>query len=274
MIRQIGRPGLEHILQAAALASSLPGNIRQAAQSVEWAPEVLLFSLLDPVAELREQQLLLIAQSLGAESESRVKALLRSGQGPSPGQRLPLLELAFPALKRRPAAYLANLLAVIQELVLLDSRIDVFEYLLARLLSQYLWESQNPHQPRNSGSLTVAACLPEIARVLSVLAVHGGDTPALAAEAWRAGMNSLERDGGTPMPEVTGWSASLDVDLPKLDRLEALQKEQLVRALLATVAHDGQYKSVELELLRVTCGLIHVPLPLLPGDGLAGGIRT
>ncbi|MGH8034977.1 MAG: M48 family metallopeptidase, partial [Lysobacterales bacterium] len=151
LMGQIGQPGLERMVSAAMLAASLPGNIRQAAQSAEWAPEVLLFSLLDQGSELREQQLLLIAQRLGTESESQVRALLNSGQALTPNHRLPLLELAFPALKHRPAVYLVQFLAVVQELVRLDGHIDVFEYLLAGLLSQYLWESQNPHRSRASG---------------------------------------------------------------------------------------------------------------------------
>jgi hypothetical protein len=36
-----------------------------------------------------------------------------------------------------------------------------------------------------------------------------------------------------------------------------------VDALAAVILHDGRMSPTELELLRVTCDLIHVPLPLL-----------
>ena len=36
-----------------------------------------------------------------------------------------------------------------------------------------------------------------------------------------------------------------------------------VEALAAVVSYDGRLLPTELELLRVTCDLIHVPLPLL-----------
>jgi uncharacterized tellurite resistance protein B-like protein len=65
------------------------------------------------------------------------------------------------------------------------------------------------------------------------------------------------------MPRVENWTDALDRLLPKLDRLKATEKEKLVRALITVVLHDGQLAPAELELLRVTCDLIHVPLPML-----------
>ena len=72
-------------------------------------------------------------------------------------------------------------------------------------------------------------------------------------------------DGGEveAMPEVREWVAVLDRDLPKLDRLRSADKQRFVNALVATVMHDDQARAVELELLRVICTLIHVPLPML-----------
>jgi len=263
LIDQIGQPDMQRILMAAAVAASIPDNIRQAAQSAEWSPEVLFYSLLDREREIREQQLLLIAQSMGAESEAQVRALLDSGQVPPANQRLPLLELSFPALKRRPPEFVARVLATVQKLVVLDGQIDVFEYLLARLITQHLWESQNPHVTRSSGSLTLKRCIPEASRVLAILAGHGHDGDAAAKAAFAAGMNSLAEGQAAGMPAVGDWVKTLDTDLPKLDRMRAADKQQLVNALLLTVTHDGKTIPVELELLRVICSLIHVPLPLL-----------
>jgi hypothetical protein len=55
----------------------------------------------------------------------------------------------------------------------------------------------------------------------------------------------------------------MDRALPVLDRLKPADKERLVRAMAAVVMHDGRMAAEELELLRVVCDLIHVPLPLL-----------
>jgi hypothetical protein len=71
------------------------------------------------------------------------------------------------------------------------------------------------------------------------------------------------------MPTTADWVLSLDADLPKLDQLRTADKQQLVNALLSTTMYDNRFEPAELELLRVICGLIHVPLPLLSERPLA-----
>ena len=61
------------------------------------------------------------------------------------------------------------------------------------------------------------------------------------------------------------WSETLDSALPALDRLKPSEKEILVKALIATVMSDNRIAVAEMELLRVVCALIHVPLPMITG---------
>jgi Zn-dependent protease with chaperone function len=263
LIDQIGHPNLEGILMAATVAASIPENIRQSAQSAEWAPEVLFYTLLDPQSEIREEQLLLVAQRMGSDSEAQIRALLDAGGVASADQRLPLLELAFPALKRRPPDYVRRVLTTVQELVEVDGRIDVFEFLLARVIAQHLWESRNPAKTRISGNKMLHKLRPEAIRVVGILATHGHEQQLEAEAAFRAGMKSLGWEEENTLPHTQNWVGTLDTDLPKLDRLSAAEKQLLVSALIVTVTDDGKTVASELELLRVMCSLIHVPLPMM-----------
>jgi Zn-dependent protease with chaperone function len=263
IIDQIGKPDWERMLMAAAIAASIPDNINQAAHSTEWAPEVLFYTLLDQNAELMEQQLLIIAQRMGADSEAQVSALLDSGGVPRPEQRLPLLEMAFPALKRRPPEYVSKVLSTVNALIEADGRVDVFEYLLSKVITQHLWESQNPQSVKLSGNRTLAKYTGEARQVLAILASHGHADPGEAEAAYQEGLQSLESGSKHSMVVPDNWVAALDAALPKLDRLKAAEKEKLVHALATVVLQDGQLLPTELELLRVICDLIHVPLPLL-----------
>jgi Zn-dependent protease with chaperone function len=264
MVEQIGNPDWQRMLTAAAVAAALPDNMRRAAHSIEWAPEALFLALLDNDGELRERQLLAIAQRMGAESEAQVRALLQSGGTLRAEQRLPLLDLAFPALKRRPPEFVTQVLETVKALIDTDGRVDVFEFLLARVISQHLWESQNPGAVRSSGSKTLAACRDDCLAVMTVLARQGHGDGASAEAAFRAGVEVLGVDPGEGMPEPGDWVAALDSALPRLDRLRPADKEVLVRALAAVVTHDSRMVVAELELLRAVCALIHVPLPLSP----------
>ncbi len=262
LIEQIGKPGWENILLAARVTASIPLNVRRAAQSTEWSAAVLLYTLLDPASDIKEQQLLLVAKTLGVNVESQVRSLIEAGGDPVTEQRLPLLELAFPALKRHPLDYISQLLSAVQQLLALDGRIDIFEYLLSRVTVQHVWESQNPGSVRMSGNKNLSSCKQQALRLLSILASHGNDAELAKQSAFAAGAAVLD-EAGKAMPELADWPSALDQDLPVLDRLAPAEKQKLVAALLATVMKDGKAVVQELELLRVTCDLLHVPLPML-----------
>jgi Zn-dependent protease with chaperone function len=263
IFEQIGRPDWDRMLVAAALAASLPRDVRRAAHSTEWAPEVLFYTLLDRDEMLREQQLLLIAQRMGADSEAQVRALVQAAGLPATEQRLPLLEIAFPALKRRPPEFVTRVLETVKALTRADGRVEVFEFLLARVISQHLWESYNPDRVRLAGNRNLSDCRQEALRVMAVLARHGHANGASALAAYRAGCEALGFDAGEVLPDTDDWAGALDSALPVLDRLKPAEKARLVDALAAVILHDGRMSPTELELLRVTCDLIHVPLPLL-----------
>ncbi|HET6564763.1 MAG TPA: M48 family metallopeptidase, partial [Xanthomonadales bacterium] len=268
LIEQIGKPGWEHMVMAAAMTASIPLNIRRAAQSTEWAAAVLFYTLLDEDRELREEQLLVLAGQMDSDTESQVRSLLDAGGEPSAEQRLPLLELAFPALKRHPVEYISKVLKAMQAIVTLDGRIDIFEYLLSRITLQYVWEAQSPSSVRMSGNKSLASCQPQALRLLTMLAIHGNASDQAAREAFAAGATVLgKNDAEMPVAEMGPgqWPAALDQDLPVLDRLAPREKQKLLAALVSTVMKDGKTVVEELELLRVTCDLLHVPLPMLSG---------
>ena len=252
IIEGIGHPDFERILMAAALAAGLPEPVRQAAHSSEWAPEVMFYTLLDSNPDIRETQLLLIVQNMGAESESQVRSLLSAAGPVKPEQKLPVAEMAFPALKRRPPEFLARVLNTVEQLSQADDRIDVFEFLLARVIARDLWESANPHVAKPSGNKSLKSLGVEATTVLAVLARHGHDAAGQVRSAYDAGLEVLglgSADIGETSPG--DWASVLDAALPKLDKLRARDKEVLVEAMLAVVLHDGELKPTELELLRV-----------------------
>jgi len=270
VVNAIGKPDFSHILLAATLAAAIPETINRAAHAREWAPEVLLYSLLGRDPDLRERQLLIIARQMGADSEERVRALLQTEPGLASEQRLPLLEIAWPELKRRPPEYVRKVLATVKSLNEADGRIDVFEYLLAKLIEMHLWESANPQRVQMSGNNTLEETRPQAHTVLAVLAAQGQRDPADIERAYRAGLAELGRDTAAALPRIDDWHAALDPALESLDTLKPGAKHKLVGALVATVMADERVAVQELELLRLVCAVIHVPLPMMAASGDAG----
>ena len=265
LVDQIGHPDFSRILMAATLAASIPEEISQAAHSNQWATEVLFYCLMDSNDEIREQQLLFVAQKMGSDSETRVRGLLNAAPELAREQRLPLLEISIPELKRRPPDHVSKVLATVEALSQADGQTDVFEYLMAKIIAQHLWESVNPQRVRLSGKKSLQQVIEKARAVIAVLAVHGNENAAAAEDAYQAGSALLGDAVTAAMPVIDDWSELLDDALPALDQLKPADKENLVKALIATVMADDRVAVTEMELLRVVCSVIHVPLPMITG---------
>lgn len=250
---------------AASLAASIPQEISKAAHSNEWATEVLFYCLIDQQAEIRERQLLIIAQTMGGDSETRVRGLLNAAPDLAREQRLPLLEITIPELKRRPPDYVSKVLATVKALSQADGQTDVFEYLMANIITQHLWESMNPQRVRMAGRKSLAGVKDQALNLIAVLALHGHEDTRGVEQAYKTGLDALGVTGADPVPHIDDWSQVLDKALPVLDRLKPADKEKLVKALIAVVMADNRIAVSEMELLRVVCALIHVPLPMITG---------
>ncbi len=266
-LEHIGKPDTDLIAAAAAFTQGLNEGLRHAAHSTEWSPEVLLYSLLDTDDQLREKQLLVVTQELGDISESKIRHLITANGLVDLDERLPLLELAFPSLKRRPKSDIEKLLATVDKMALVDQRIDSFEYLLSRLIKQYMFESHVPNLTRVHGNKKLSQCVDELTMVVGTLAAHGQNSTSSqglqnAQHAFKAGMESVGI-GHKNLSFHENWHQALDAALRKLDKLSAPEKAKVVKALATTVMEDKKMITAEQEMMRVICALIHVPLPFL-----------
>ena len=267
VINAIGQPDAQMILAAGALAASLPTTLVSAAHSLEWVPEVLLYCLLSQDKQLCEQQLMLAMQQMGDISESKINHLLKVNGHITGQQRLPILEICFPTLKRRSIEDVEKILEMVKAFTQVDTKVDSFEYLLSSLIEQYLRESVVANRTRLHGKGLLKNCVQELSMVASVVASHGqsnrsGQGLQDTQKAYRAGMQSVGINH-TNLNFSDNWPGDLDAALPILDKLKPQEKSRAVVALVRIAVDDRQITIAEHELLRVICALIHVPLPLL-----------
>lgn len=267
MINNIGSPDTERITAAAMLAASLPNALSAAAHSLEWTPEVLFYCLLDDDEALREKQFLAVVEEMGDISERKLQHLIASNGLVKHEERLPLLEICFPTLKRRPVSEINKILGTINRLAIVDAKIDSFEFLLSRLISKYIHESDMPNRTRLHGNKRLKNCVEELTLVVSAVAAHGQNSQTAqglqaAQKAFRAGMAAADIHH-TNLSFSGNWHEKMDLALAKLDKLQPKDKGIVVAALARTVLDDKQMVTAEQEMLRVICSLIHVPLPIL-----------
>jgi len=264
--RSIGNPQDQHIRHAAQLRRLIPELIYQAAHSHSGALLLTLALLLDQKPDIRARQLARLPASLAVEHLSLIERLHARVSELGPPFRLPLLELAFPALKQRPREQLEAFVDLVEALIQTDAQVDSFEYLLSRTLLSHLRDAERPGRPATRRRLKLVNSIAELHTLFSVVARLGhreGD--ATARDAYQVGMlallpNSVDWPDYQP-PEK--WVAQMDAALDTLDRLPPVAKEALVQALTTTISHDGTVTVSEAELLRAVCAILHCPLPPL-----------
>ncbi len=257
---QVGHPEAEDYRRADLLLRSIPSVLHEAAHDRDAAPALLLALLLAEDAATLDGQRAILSGSLPAAEVEAVARLCAPCRGLHPLLRLPLAELAFPALRQRPRARVLELITVANALVHADGRVEMFEYCLATLVATLARDALAPAATR-IGHRKLHEARDSAVTLLAVLAAHGHRDEADARRGFQAGLARLYPNSPTPFAPPRDWVSALDAVWPALDRLRPEAKEMLVEALLVCADHDGRIEVVEAELLRTVCALLHCPLP-------------
>jgi len=258
----VGRLDAEDLDAAAALLSALPRELTAAAREPLSAQALVLGLLLDRRPEVRERQLAAIAEGAPPEITAELARLVAPLGAVAPKARLPLVDLAVPALRRLSPPQHERFTHLGERLIAADQRIGLFEFALQRLLARHLATRFASAPPEVAAPVALADASAEAALLLSALAWCGGADGAVAAFA--AGAAQLR--GIAPaalVPRESCGLAAVDRALGRLDGLPPAGKRALLAAAAATVAADREATAEESELLRAIADALGCPLPPL-----------
>jgi Zn-dependent protease with chaperone function len=260
---QVGRPQTAHIEHAQAVRLALPQPVRDLTESPGGAQALVLALLIAKEPAVREQQLEILARSTNAANMSALQRVIPLVQALDPMLRLPVLQRAFPGLRRATVPQRKALGQLANDLIHADARVDVFEFCLAKLLETLLkdeLEAKTPH-----GTLTLEDATDEIVLLFATLAQIGTQDERAARIAYEVGITSVLPMRRPEFGPVQDWQKQLSAALPRLERLHPFAKRAVIEGLVKTVANDEWLMDEEAELLRTVCALLHCPLPpILP----------
>jgi Zn-dependent protease with chaperone function len=251
------------LAEAQELHAALPPRLLAAAHAPSEAP-ILLYGLLidNDDDKVQRRQLALIARRAGGEALHVLESLDSSLRDLGPEHKLPLLQLALPALKTLRPSSLAPFFETLDALVRADGRVSPFEFALQKLLLRHLAASRAPARASMVQFHSFKAVADEISTVLSILA-HASDRDS--NEAYAAGAAQLPLLAGHLGPlALTTDLVALDVALDKLAAASGPIKQRLLQAAAHVVISDGEVHVEEYELLRAIAATLDVPLPPLP----------
>lgn len=228
-----------------------------------YTARVLLAGLLLAPAErmVHEMQLDLIRQQEGQDFYRQILRQLPLVKALNPAQRLPLVELAMPALKQLSVLQYQDFRKLLVQLAKADGEIDIFEWCLYRLTLQYLnphFETVTPVATRYAKEKDISDA---ISSVLSVLAWYGADQQQQAAEAFAKGAQAAGFTTLT-LQQRTSSLKPLNLALTRLSEAYPHLKGRLIKAMQACMDADGRQKGVELDLVRTIAAIMEVPVQL------------
>lgn len=206
-------------------------------------------------------QLQILQQTAGVQVERAQQLLLEIERMPR-SLRLPVLDLAMPALRLLPALQKTQLLAAVNRLILVDHHMTQAEFILQTVLEKRLGPKAGRSVAVRYSNLQELRM--QITLLFSLLAQSQPDENAALA---------AFRNAALTVPELNlqdkdlRTSASLDFfevrrALGKLNQFSPLAKSFLLRGMVAAASEpaDGKLSDGQIDLLRSICAALDVPV--------------
>lgn len=270
VVAAVGQLEQRHVDYARELMARLPPELVAAVREPLAAQAVVLALLLDRDPEVRRRQSASLEgapQGLLFEIPRLSPLVLTS----PPEARLPLLDLAMPALGRLSPAQYAEFAGLVEKLVQADSCLALFELALQRALFRNLARRFDPAAAGRVPQIYALGKLEkEISLLLSALARAGDADTERAFETGAAQLRGFGPLSLALLPAAVCDLPAVDKALRRLDELTPKMKKPLLAACAAVVAADRQVAMAEAELLRAIADTLGCPVPpLLAGQKAA-----
>jgi len=249
---------------ASVLQDKFPPNVREALAEPFGARLLVYCLLLDARPDVRLLQLELIRQHAAPGEFEQTQTLAQVVTGLCDEMRLPLIDLAIPALRRMSPDQHQRFREQVAALVDADNQIGIFEYALQCVLARHLDQAFHVVQvPAGPGSPGLES---EMIHVLSTLAWEGAADEAGALQAFSAGMRSglfAKSDPPRLIPRTDSTLREFDTSLRRIAEASPSMKKRGIVAFAACILADCKVAAREFELLRAISATLDCPMPPL-----------
>ncbi len=256
----VGQPTPEHLAWAARLRDSIPENIRDMLRTPGGARVAMYGILLAGTHSQHDAAAVQIVATGDSDSAAaRLRATLPELRRVGTRLRLPCHDLALPVLRSMSEDQKKDFLDVLDQLVRLDGRITLREYLSTSLLRKHL--SPRAGARDSVRHRTYASVYGELNVVVSLLSRAAG----LADEDCARLHAQVMRGFGVGTPQLLATdvltAVQLHQALEQLAALSPLLKKPLMDACIDCVSHDNKLQVAEIELVRAIGEALDCPVP-------------
>ncbi len=262
---QVGDPTERHRKYAAELILSLPAAVRESVREPYGARAVLFGLMLDRKPSIRDKQMARLNELAKADVAELTYKLIPHLDALDVRARLPLVDLALPALRAMSRPQYQEFLNGFKELVAADNHLGLFEWTLYRVLLRHL----QPQFEKTAAPRAAYHGLQRMGRQCSVLLstlAYADNRRQEAPAALARGAEKLPGIGVTLLPPEECGLEPLSRALDELALVADKKRRHVVEACAACICADREVTVAEAELLRGVCDMLDCPMPpLLPG---------
>lgn len=266
VLQQVGLLDAQGIAAADQLLSSMPAGLVDMAKEPIGAQAVILAMVLgESDQESSPFAWTWLPPFLNNAVDRAVGLLQQAG----PEHRLPLVELALPALREMSRDQAVRFMETLEEIIKADNRVDLFEFAVREIIRVGLREAMGLPITRISITAMNRDVLDAAVVLLSLLAHSGSDQQAAAEGAFQAAMVALGQPSGvhslkpSDLLSIDDATAALQLFL----RVSMNLRRDMLAAALACLQHDRVVQVNELELFRTLATVMEVPVPPLTSGG-------
>jgi Zn-dependent protease with chaperone function len=264
LVARVAAPTPAHIHYAEELHGAIPDGLKSAANNSLGASTMIYALLLSDDEQVRRKQLDELVRITSAAVAQETIRIWPQISSIAIHAKLPMVDLAMPGLRQLSPAQYEEFSQATKQLIESDNQIDLFEYVLQKIVLRNLAPNYNDAEPPVVGYYALKPLALDCAVLLSALARLGPDDPGQIQSAFERGAQLLDHAAEVELTLVpTEQCALSDVDasLTRLAQAVSQIKKNVLEACALTVAADGVITELEAEMLRAIADTLDCPMP-------------
>lgn len=264
-MNNIGAPTTAHLGYAREILAEMPQTLRRGVHEPFVARAIIYCLVLDKdeyMCRLQFKHLAKVADTGVYDEAVRLRNLVANLK---PEWRLPLVDMALPALRQLSAGQYALFRDNLRALIEIDGKLSIFEWTLQKIVCHHLDRVFGGQSGSALKKTTLEESRQACAILMSLLVYsnrHDGMTGQQVFDLAKRELDGLEVELVDP-----GQLAfkRLDGAIDELAGLAPSAKEKLIKACAACVMADKKVAAIEAELLRAIADTLDCPMPPLVG---------
>lgn len=262
-VDHVGEPTEAHRHYAADLLAKIPPVVLDTAREPYGARAVLFALLLDRNdASIRQNQLNVLESNAKPDIVKLTRRLSPIMDSLDTRARLPLVDLALPALRAMCLAQYQEFSKCFGALIKADQQLDLFEWMLAQVLIRHL---RPQFEQVRSPEIDYYGLqqLGQPCAILLAAVSHAGNSDEQADEAFQTAAEHLPEVPLANCGRDHCGLAQINNAVKTLSTVSAKHRTRVVDACAAAICTDNHVRWQEAELLRGISDLLDCPMPPL-----------